>query len=144
MISSCHTQCRVKYSYMLFFFQFCRDTCLGWTSTKQWSYFKVSYCHKYKNVWSRNTTITAQSRAPWGRATHTTLTITSHKDISLAYFYPDQTPQNAASDQGFHYLLIPLFHTGPESHGLPQIAKYLDSWLKHTQFVKILTESHSP
>ena len=40
--------------------------------------------------------------------------------------------------------LIPLFHTGPESHELPRIDKYLDSWLNRTQFVKILTDSHSP
>ena len=32
---------------------------------------------------------------------------------------------------------IPLFHTGPESHELTQIDKYLDSWLNRTQFVKI-------
>ena len=40
--------------------------------------------------------------------------------------------------------LIPLFHTGPGSHELPRIDKYLDSWLNRTQFVKILTFSHSP
>ena len=40
--------------------------------------------------------------------------------------------------------LIPLFHTGPESHELPRIDKYLDSWLNRTQIVKILTDSHSP
>ena len=40
--------------------------------------------------------------------------------------------------------LIPLFHTGPESHELPRIDKYLDSCLNRTQFVKILTNSHSP
>ena len=39
---------------------------------------------------------------------------------------------------------IPLFHTGPESHELPRIDKYMDSWLNRTQFVKILTDSHSP
>ena len=39
---------------------------------------------------------------------------------------------------------IPLFHTGPESHELPRIDKYLDSCLNLTQFVKILTDSHSP
>ena len=35
-------------------------------------------------------------------------------------------------------------HTGPESHELTQIGKYLDSWLNRTQFVKVLTDSHSP
>ena len=40
--------------------------------------------------------------------------------------------------------LLPLFHTGPESHELTRIDKYLDSWLNRTQFVKILTDSHSP
>ena len=40
--------------------------------------------------------------------------------------------------------LIPLFHTGPEFHKLPRIDKYLDWRLILTQFVKILTESHSP
>ena len=40
--------------------------------------------------------------------------------------------------------VIPLFHTGPESHELPRIDKYLDSCLNRTQFVKILTDSHSP
>ena len=46
----------------------------------------------------------------------------------------------------FPYLLcfIPLFHTGPESHELTRIDKYLDSWLNRTQFVKVLTDSHSP
>ena len=39
---------------------------------------------------------------------------------------------------------IPLFHTGPESHELTRIDKYVDSWLSRTQFVKILTDSHSP
>ena len=34
--------------------------------------------------------------------------------------------------------IIPLFHTGPESHELTRIDKYLDSWLNHTQFVKSL------
>ena len=43
----------------------------------------------------------------------------------------------------FH-LLIPLFHTGPESHELTLIDKYLDSWLNRTQFVMVLTDSHSP
>ena len=43
----------------------------------------------------------------------------------------------------FH-LLIPLFHTGPESHKLTRIDKYLDSWLNRTQFVKIFTDSPSP
>ena len=42
-----------------------------------------------------------------------------------------------------NHFLIPLFHTGPESHELPRIDKYLDSCLKRTQFVKILTVSHS-
>ena len=40
--------------------------------------------------------------------------------------------------------LIPLFHTGPESHELTRIDKYSDSWLNRSQFVKILTDSHSP
>ena len=40
--------------------------------------------------------------------------------------------------------LLPLFHTGPESHELTRIDKYLDSWLNRTQFVKVLTDSHSP
>ena len=40
--------------------------------------------------------------------------------------------------------VIPLFHTGPESHELTRIDKYLDSWLNRTQFVKILTDSLSP
>ena len=40
--------------------------------------------------------------------------------------------------------VIPLFHTGPESHELPRIDKYLVSCLNRTQFVKILTDSHSP
>ena len=39
---------------------------------------------------------------------------------------------------------IPLFQTGPESHELPRIDKYLDSFLNRTQLVKILTDSHSP
>ena len=39
---------------------------------------------------------------------------------------------------------IPLFHTGPESHELTRIDKYLDSWLNRTQFVMVLTDSHSP
>ena len=43
----------------------------------------------------------------------------------------------------FSYV-IPLFHTGPESHELTRIDKYLDSWLNRTQFVKVLTDSHSP
>ena len=42
------------------------------------------------------------------------------------------------------FLLIPLFHTGPESHELTRIDKYLDSWLNRTQFVMVLTDSHSP
>ena len=39
-----------------------------------------------------------------------------------------------------HRYVIPLFHTGPESHELTRIDKYLDSWLNRTQFVKILTD----
>ena len=39
--------------------------------------------------------------------------------------------------------LIPLFHTGPKSYELPLIDTYLDSWLKRTQFVMVLTELHS-
>ena len=38
---------------------------------------------------------------------------------------------------------IPLFHTGPESYELTRIGKYLHLWLNRTQFVKILTDSHS-
>ena len=38
---------------------------------------------------------------------------------------------------------IPLFHTGPESHELTRIDKYLDSWLNRTQFMKVLTDSRS-
>ena len=30
---------------------------------------------------------------------------------------------------------IPLFRKDPESHELPQIDKYLDTWRKRTQFV---------
>ena len=40
--------------------------------------------------------------------------------------------------------VIPLFHTGPESHELTRMDKYLDSWLSRTQFVMVLTDSHSP
>ena len=40
--------------------------------------------------------------------------------------------------------VIPLFHTGPESHELTRFDKYLDSWLNRTQFVKIFTDSRSP
>ena len=43
-----------------------------------------------------------------------------------------------------YFYIIPLFHTGPESNELTRIDKYLDSWLNRTQFVKILTDSHSP
>ena len=39
---------------------------------------------------------------------------------------------------------IPLFHTGPECHEFTRIDKYLDAWLNRTQFVKILTDPHSP
>ena len=39
--------------------------------------------------------------------------------------------------------LILLFHTGPEFHELTRIDKYLDSWLNRTQFVMVLTDSHS-
>ena len=39
---------------------------------------------------------------------------------------------------------IPLFHTGPESRELTRIYNYLDSWLNRTQFVMVLTNSHSP
>ena len=41
-------------------------------------------------------------------------------------------------------IVIPLFHTGPESHELTRIDKYLDSWLNRTQFVKVFTDSFSP
>ena len=40
--------------------------------------------------------------------------------------------------------IIPLFHTGPESHELTRIDNCLDSWLNRTQFVMVLTDSHSP
>ena len=40
-----------------------------------------------------------------------------------------------------HDSVIPLFHTGPESHELTRIDKYLDSWLNPTQFVMVLTDS---
>ena len=40
--------------------------------------------------------------------------------------------------------LIPLFHTGPKSNELTRIDKYLDSWPNPTQFVMVLTDSHSP
>ena len=39
--------------------------------------------------------------------------------------------------------VIPLFHTGPESPELTRIDKYLDSWMNRTQFVMVLTDSHS-
>ena len=42
------------------------------------------------------------------------------------------------------WAVIPLFHTGPESHELTRIDKYLDSWLNRTQFVMVLTDWHSP
>ena len=32
----------------------------------------------------------------------------------------------------------------PHRPRIPQIDKYLDSWLNRIQFVKILTDSHSP
>ena len=41
------------------------------------------------------------------------------------------------------YCFIPLFNTGPEYHESPRIDKYLDSWLKRTQFAKILTQSQN-
>ena len=37
-----------------------------------------------------------------------------------------------------------IFHTGPESHELTRNDKYLDSWLNRSQFVMVLTDSHSP
>ena len=40
--------------------------------------------------------------------------------------------------------LVPLFHTGPESHELTRIDRYFDSWLNRTQFVMVLTDSQSP
>ena len=52
--------------------------------------------------------------------------------------------QNCSFFPEYHVCLIPLFHTGPESHELTRIDKYLDSWLNRTQFVKVLTDSHSP
>ena len=57
---------------------------------------------------------------------------------------PDKMSYNVAFHLIQHCLLILLFHTGPESHELPRIDKYLDSCLNRTQFVKILTDSHSP
>ena len=32
----------------------------------------------------------------------------------------------------------------PHRPRIPRIDKYLDSWLNRTQFVKVLTDSHSP
>ena len=52
--------------------------------------------------------------------------------------------QYSISFSGDQFCLIPLFHTGPESHELTRIDKYLESWLNRTQFVKVLTDSHSP
>ena len=49
-----------------------------------------------------------------------------------------------AREQRVRMSLLPLFHTGPESHEFPRIDKYLYSWLNRTQFVKILTDSHRP
>ena len=54
------------------------------------------------------------------------------------------SPPNGILSAQYVVLVIPLFHTGPESHELTRIDKYLDSWLNRTQFVKILTDSHSP
>ena len=54
--------------------------------------------------------------------------------------YQIRTP----SDKTLDPRIIPLFHTGPESHESTRIDKYLDSWLNHTQFVMVLTDSHSP
>ena len=39
---------------------------------------------------------------------------------------------------------IPIPYTGPESNESSRIDKYLDSWLKRTEFAKILTKSYSP
>ena len=47
-------------------------------------------------------------------------------------------------EKGCTVLVIPLFHTGPESHELTQIDKYLDLWLNRTQFAVVLSDSHSP
>ena len=41
------------------------------------------------------------------------------------------------------FIYTPIPHR-PESHELTRIDKYLDSWLNRTQFVKVLTDSHSP
>ena len=63
-----------------------------------------------------------------------------------AYFYVFTVCKSTClpvSIKGNH-LLIPLFHTGPESLELPRIDKYLDSCLNRTQFVKILTDLHCP
>ena len=46
-----------------------------------------------------------------------------------------EEPQNIYSN---NTSVIHLFHTGPKSHELPPIDKYLASWLKRTQFVKTL------
>ena len=40
-------------------------------------------------------------------------------------------------------LYTPIPHR-PESHELTRIINYLDSWLNRTQFVMVLTDSHSP
>ena len=42
------------------------------------------------------------------------------------------------------YLLLASYTPIPHRPRIPRIDKYFDSWLKRTQFVKILTESHSP
>ena len=44
-----------------------------------------------------------------------------------------------------HFLIMDLANSPiPHRHRIPRIDKYLDSWLNRTQFVKILTDSHSP
>ena len=74
-----------------------------------------------------------------------------NKTLSIQIHVHDMYAENALKKQikmlmllFYALCLIPLFHTGPESHELTRIEKYLDSWLYRTQFVKILTDSHSP
>ena len=58
--------------------------------------------------------------------------------------YQDDWPFKSEEIFFKSFYLIPLFHTGPESHELTRIDKYLDSWLNRTQFVMVLTDSLSP
>ena len=72
---------------------------------------------------------------------------TINMELPIVFFKGSQVVFSKLSSisvpEGCFYL-IPLFHTGPESHELPRINKYLDLCLNRTQFVKILTDSHSP